>query len=189
MCGCRIRNTAARRERVEHVGEEHAASNDRRQRCFGARRCAGPMCQLRLTPLALGATLRIQDSLQEGRSRFYAEITRIREVADLSTGQSRCSFCWTSCFREPIHTIVSSARRACFESPRSPRHRPHHNPRPGAHRHRRRPGAARYRAFRGSVRGWRDAFRLPSQTRAGDAQQRYRADACRWPRHRRGTHL
>jgi ABC-type multidrug transport system fused ATPase/permease subunit len=45
-------------------------------------RCA----QLRLTPLALGATLRIQDSLQEGRSRFYAEITRIREVADLSTG-------------------------------------------------------------------------------------------------------
>jgi hypothetical protein len=37
---------------------------------------------LRLTPLAIGATLRIQDSLQEGRSRFYAEITRIREVAE-----------------------------------------------------------------------------------------------------------
>ena len=148
-------------------------------------RCA----QLRLTPLALGATLRIQDSLQEGRSRFYAEITRIREVADLYR-PTLLFFCWTSCFREPIHTIVSSARRACFGSPRSPRHRPHHNPRPGAHRHRRRPGAARrQRAFRGSVRGWRDAFRLPSQTRAGDAQQRYRADACRWPRHRRGTHL
>ena len=39
---------------------------------------------LRLTPLTLGATLRIQDSLQEGRSRFYAEITRIRELADLA---------------------------------------------------------------------------------------------------------
>ena len=37
---------------------------------------------LRLSPLVLGATLRIQDSLQEGRSRFYAEITRIRELAD-----------------------------------------------------------------------------------------------------------
>jgi hypothetical protein len=37
---------------------------------------------LHLAPLALGATLRIQDSLQEGRSRFYAEITRIREIAD-----------------------------------------------------------------------------------------------------------
>jgi hypothetical protein len=37
---------------------------------------------LRLTPLVAGATLRIQDSLQEGRSRFYAEITRIRQIAD-----------------------------------------------------------------------------------------------------------
>jgi DNA mismatch repair ATPase MutS len=41
---------------------------------------------LRLTPLAIGATLRIQDSLQEGRSRFYAEITRIRELADIAAG-------------------------------------------------------------------------------------------------------
>ena len=39
---------------------------------------------LRLTPLAIGATLRIQDSLQEGRSRFFAEITRIRQLADLA---------------------------------------------------------------------------------------------------------
>jgi hypothetical protein len=45
-------------------------------------RCA----RLRLTPLAIGATLRIQDSLQEGRSRFYAEVTRIRELADVSKG-------------------------------------------------------------------------------------------------------
>ena len=41
---------------------------------------------LRLSPLALGATLRIQDSLQEGRSRFYAEITRIRELAEIAGG-------------------------------------------------------------------------------------------------------
>ena len=41
---------------------------------------------LRISPLAIGATLRIQDSLQEGRSRFYAEITRIREIADLARG-------------------------------------------------------------------------------------------------------
>ena len=40
---------------------------------------------LRLSPLSLGATLRIQDSLQEGRSRFYAEITRIREISDVAT--------------------------------------------------------------------------------------------------------
>jgi hypothetical protein len=41
---------------------------------------------LRLSPLAIGATLRIQDSLQEGRSRFYAEITRLREVTDAARG-------------------------------------------------------------------------------------------------------
>jgi hypothetical protein len=39
---------------------------------------------LRLTPVHLGATLRIQDSLQEGRSRFYAEITRIRELSEVA---------------------------------------------------------------------------------------------------------
>jgi hypothetical protein len=35
-----------------------------------------------LSPLRIGATLRIQDSLLEGRSRFYAEITRIRAIVD-----------------------------------------------------------------------------------------------------------
>jgi hypothetical protein len=42
---------------------------------------------LRVSPLALGATLRIQDSLQEGRSRFFAEISRIRELADMAATQ------------------------------------------------------------------------------------------------------
>ena len=42
--------------------------------------------RLRLSPLAVGATLRIQDSLQAGRSRFYAEITRVRQIVDLSRG-------------------------------------------------------------------------------------------------------
>jgi hypothetical protein len=41
---------------------------------------------LRLSPLAIGATLRIQDSLLAGRSRFFAEITRIREIIE-HTGQ------------------------------------------------------------------------------------------------------
>ena len=47
---------------------------------------------LRLSPLAVGATLRIQDSLQEGRSRFYAEITRIREISDLARGSTPLLF-------------------------------------------------------------------------------------------------
>ena len=35
----------------------------------------------------MGATLRIQDSLQEGRSRFFAEITRMRELARIARGR------------------------------------------------------------------------------------------------------
>ena len=42
--------------------------------------------RLRLSPLVVGATLRIQDSLQQGRSRFYAELLRVRKVVDLSRG-------------------------------------------------------------------------------------------------------
>jgi MutS domain V len=42
--------------------------------------------RLRLSLLAVGATLRIQDSLQAGRSRFYAEITRVRQMVDISRG-------------------------------------------------------------------------------------------------------
>jgi len=42
--------------------------------------------RLRLSPLALGATLRVQDSLQEGRSRFYAEIRRISQLVALARG-------------------------------------------------------------------------------------------------------
>lgn len=43
--------------------------------------------RLRLTPLALGATLRIQDSLHEGRSRFFAEVRRLKQLADLARGE------------------------------------------------------------------------------------------------------
>ena len=41
---------------------------------------------LRLTPLQVGASIRIQDSLQAGASRFYAEITRLRQIVDLTAG-------------------------------------------------------------------------------------------------------
>jgi hypothetical protein len=42
--------------------------------------------RLRLTPLAIGGTLRIQDSLQSGKSRFFAEITRVRQIVEISRG-------------------------------------------------------------------------------------------------------
>jgi hypothetical protein len=42
--------------------------------------------RLKLSPLMIGATLRIQDSLQAGRSRFFAEIMRVRQLVDLAKG-------------------------------------------------------------------------------------------------------
>ena len=41
---------------------------------------------LRLSPLVIGASMRVQDSLQDGKSRFYAEITRLRQVVDMGAG-------------------------------------------------------------------------------------------------------
>jgi hypothetical protein len=42
--------------------------------------------RLCLSPLVLGATLRINDSLPAGHSRFYAEILRLREIVDSARG-------------------------------------------------------------------------------------------------------
>jgi hypothetical protein len=43
--------------------------------------------RLRLSPLQVGASIRVNDSLQEGSSRFYAEITRLRRIFDLAGGE------------------------------------------------------------------------------------------------------
>jgi hypothetical protein len=40
--------------------------------------------RLRIAPLTLGATLRVEDSLQAGRSRFFAEVLRVRQLLDLA---------------------------------------------------------------------------------------------------------
>ena len=43
--------------------------------------------RLRLSQLALGASMRIQDSLQDGVSHFYAEIKRLKQLVELGHGQ------------------------------------------------------------------------------------------------------
>lgn len=42
--------------------------------------------RLKLSPVVVGTSMRIQDSLQEGTSRFYAEIQRLRQLVDLAQG-------------------------------------------------------------------------------------------------------
>ncbi len=48
----------------------------------------GPVRARRLciSPMALGASIRIHDSLEEGTSRFYAEITRLKQLVLLAEG-------------------------------------------------------------------------------------------------------
>src|SRR4029453_18912157 len=41
---------------------------------------------LTLSPLAVGASIRVLDSMQDGASRFYAEIKRVRQVLDVARG-------------------------------------------------------------------------------------------------------
>lgn len=45
-----------------------------------------------LCPLSVGAAIRVTDSLQGGASRFYAEITRLRKIVDLTATGSRVLF-------------------------------------------------------------------------------------------------
>jgi hypothetical protein len=42
--------------------------------------------RLTLSPLSVGASIRLTDSLQGGVSRFYAEILRLRQILDLTAG-------------------------------------------------------------------------------------------------------
>jgi DNA mismatch repair ATPase MutS len=43
--------------------------------------------RVQMTPLQVGAGIRVNDSLQEGSSRFYAEIKRLRQIFDLTAGE------------------------------------------------------------------------------------------------------
>lgn len=48
--------------------------------------------RLQLTPLQTAASIRVNDSLHEGNSRFYAEITRLRQIYDLAGKQPALLF-------------------------------------------------------------------------------------------------
>ncbi|HUP65311.1 MAG TPA: DNA mismatch repair protein MutS [Thermoanaerobaculia bacterium] len=41
--------------------------------------------KLTISPLAIGASIRLHDSLQEGASRFWAEIQRLRQLVDIAS--------------------------------------------------------------------------------------------------------
>ena len=73
-----------------------------------------PVCaaSLRITPMSIGAAIRINDSLQEGASRFYAEILRIRQILELSSGPRPLLFL----LDEILHGTNSHDRRIGAEA-------------------------------------------------------------------------
>jgi hypothetical protein len=67
---------------------------------------------LRLSPLAVGATIRIHDSIQEGRSRFFSEIRRLRALKDLAADSIPLLFL----LDEVLHGTNSADRRVGAEA-------------------------------------------------------------------------
>jgi len=67
---------------------------------------------LTTTSLAIGATIRVQDSLQEGQSRFYAEILRIRDIVETAGNQGPVLFL----LDEILHGTNSHDRRIGAEA-------------------------------------------------------------------------
>lgn len=67
---------------------------------------------VRLSPLTIGASLRTQDSLQSGVSRFYAEITRLRQIVESAGGDTPLLFL----LDEILHGTNSHDRRIGAEA-------------------------------------------------------------------------
>jgi hypothetical protein len=63
--------------------------------------------RLELSPFAVAASIRIVDSLQEGISHFYAEILRLRQVLELTSGDTTVLFL----LDEILHGTNSHDRR------------------------------------------------------------------------------
>jgi len=67
---------------------------------------------LAISPLLVGATLGIHDSLKAGVSRFYAEITRLKQLTELARGPERLLFL----FDELLHGTNSHDRKIGAEA-------------------------------------------------------------------------
>jgi hypothetical protein len=68
--------------------------------------------RLRLSTLSVGASIRVVDSLQEGVSRFYAEILRLRQILDLTAAGRPVLFL----IDEVLHGTNSHDRRIGAEA-------------------------------------------------------------------------
>ncbi len=73
---------------------------------------AVPAERFRIAPVAIASSIRINDSLAEGASRFYAEIKRLRQVLDATAGERPVLFL----LDEILHGTNSHDRRIGAEA-------------------------------------------------------------------------
>ncbi len=71
-----------------------------------------PARGLRMSPLLVGASIRIQDSLQAGEAPFYAEILRLRQIVEAAAGDGTVLFL----VDEVLHGTNSHDRRIGAEA-------------------------------------------------------------------------
>ncbi len=141
--------------------------------------------RLRISPLYIGASMRANDSLVDNRSRFYAEIERLRDIVNLSREGKPTLFL----LDELLSGTNSHDRRIGAEAlvrglVERGRDRAGDDARSGAGADRRQyfrrdGGQGTQRSFRGSPGRRRDSLRLSAAAGSGDAQQRAGTDAGR----------
>jgi hypothetical protein len=68
--------------------------------------------QLKISPVAVGASIQRRDSLIDGTSRFYAEVTRLKQLLDITNGQRTLLFL----LDELLHGTNSHDRRIGAEA-------------------------------------------------------------------------
>ena len=137
----------------------------------------------RLSPLAVGAAIRVQDSLTDGRSRFLAEITRVKEIVDMAAARRGAVLFLLD---EILGGTNSHDRRIGSEAVLAGLTRAGaiglvttHDLALGEIAERL-PGVAENVALRGSVRERPTAVRLPVAPGHRPHEQRHRADAVDW---------
>ena len=143
-----------------------------------------PVCaeSLRISPLQLGASVQLRDSLLGGQSRFYAEIQRLSRVFELARRESPAGALPAG--RDPARHERPGTSSGCgSDGARVDRVRcvrPRDDPRPGAGRHGGTPRHDRAQLpLRGSGGGRRASLRLFATRRRREPGQRVGPDARR----------
>ena len=145
--------------------------------------CGAPVraTHLRMSPLAVGASIRIVDSLHEGTSRFYAEITRLKQIVDLTAAPAGAVLFLLDEFLQGTNShdrrLGAEATVRGLIARGAIRPADHARPRACGDRRQSRRGDADQLPFRRPPGGRQASVRLPAAPGRGAKEQRARTHA------------